>query len=102
MRGILYNIFKSAVLIYIEDDNINKIELLVLEKYSIQKSDNPNDSHLKMSDDEPKPVTKIQLPEFNDNDLKSDLKSISNIWGLIISDLINEGNQFFSITINCK
>ena len=90
------------VLIYIEDDNINKTELCVLGKYSSQKLDNQNDLHLQILDDEPKPITKIQLPEFNDSDLTSDLKSISNIWGLIISDLINEGNQFFSITINCK
>jgi hypothetical protein len=27
-------------------------------------------------------------------------KKISNCWGILISDFINQGNQFFSITIN--
>ncbi len=47
-----------------------------------------------------KNLKNININKYENNKDSYKKKKILNCWGLLISDLINQGNQFFSLTIN--
>jgi hypothetical protein len=51
----------------------------VIERYLDLESNNSNDLSINLLDGESKTASEIPLSEFNDNNLASDLKSISNV-----------------------